>query len=537
MKHHACIAIGINYYQHLQPLRYAGADAIALFRFFRDTLNVPEDRCLLLGETAPTVEQRSTYPTRENLIAWLEWFCSDRVASDDCLWLFFSGYGVSDGEEDYLMPVEGDPQRMAETGISARSLFSQLQVAPAHSVRVVLDINRSTGSYRDRGVGRAIARWAREMEIPTLLSCQPEEFSRETMALGQGFFTAALLEGWRDWDGLTLERLERFLRDRLQELGEHHWRPGQHPAVVVYPPERMRSLVFPEAPPPATTPESEPEPNSVPDPTEFPTPAAPLWQRLSFAGGAIAAVIIFGILLGLEATSSKQQPPSEVPETPETSESPQPESPASQVPLSVVPASPAPAASSEVTFDEAMRPIGSVQATQFARAIASMEQIAPGDPRYPEAQARIERWSETILEIGRSRQEQGNVEGAIAAAQLVPRQTPDLYREAQTAIAQWEEQQPANDSEILQAARNKIKSGQASSYWRAIAMAKRIQPGQPNYPQAQQAIEGWSQEILKIAQTRARKGQTQSAIAAAELVPPETAAHSDAQKTIAALNQ
>ena len=72
MANHAGVAIGINRYQFLPPLNYGQADAQALWQFLVEQAKWPSQMCLLLTDTAPMVGNQSTYPTRENILSWLE---------------------------------------------------------------------------------------------------------------------------------------------------------------------------------------------------------------------------------------------------------------------------------------------------------------------------------------------------------------------------------------------------------------------------------------------------------------------------------
>ena len=65
MKHHACIAIGINQYQLLQPLSYAQEDAEALYGFLTSEAGFAPDGCLLMTDSSPSLWGQSTYPNRE----------------------------------------------------------------------------------------------------------------------------------------------------------------------------------------------------------------------------------------------------------------------------------------------------------------------------------------------------------------------------------------------------------------------------------------------------------------------------------------
>ena len=72
MKHHVCIAVGINQYQYLQPLNYAQKDAEAIYKFLVDDAGFPQDQSLLITDNSPQVSRMSTYPSQENILDWVE---------------------------------------------------------------------------------------------------------------------------------------------------------------------------------------------------------------------------------------------------------------------------------------------------------------------------------------------------------------------------------------------------------------------------------------------------------------------------------
>jgi hypothetical protein len=79
------------------------------------------------------------------------------------------------------------------------------------------------------------------------------------------------------------------------------------------------------------------------------------------------------------------------------------------------------------------------QATSFQTAIALAQQIPPDYPESPIASDRIDQWSRDILAIARARAADGQVPGAISAANLVPPGTA-AYDQAQTEIRRWQGQ-------------------------------------------------------------------------------------------------
>ncbi|NEO26462.1 MAG: hypothetical protein F6K03_06075, partial [Kamptonema sp. SIO4C4] len=232
MADYTSLSIGINRYQYIQPLSYAQQDAQAVHQRLQEETGLPPQDSLLLTDTSPWVGEQSTEPTKANILYWLEnWLNGE---SSSLLWFFFSGYGVSWEGDDYLMPIDGDPGDIPNTGIPAKEIFGLIREKGFRNVLVLLDINRSPGVIAGESVGAQIAEIAPEMGISLILSSQLEEASHEEVSLGHGIFTATLLEALRYYGpNLTLHNLSGYLYEHLPELSEHHWRPVQHPLIVI----------------------------------------------------------------------------------------------------------------------------------------------------------------------------------------------------------------------------------------------------------------------------------------------------------------
>ncbi len=232
MANQACISIGINQYQYLQPLGYGLADAVAMEQFFVDSAGWNPTQCLLLTDTSAQREDKSTYPDRENIDRWIQQWCWDKLRPGDSLWFFFSGHGVSSNGEDYLVPIDGKAEDIPNTCISIRNLYKQFHDIGVQAL-VFIDANRAQSVALGGGIGKIATQLARDYNIPTFLSCQSHEFSHEAAGLGHGLFTKALLEALNYHPDLNIEILESYLTSRLGELSEHHWKPLQTPVAIV----------------------------------------------------------------------------------------------------------------------------------------------------------------------------------------------------------------------------------------------------------------------------------------------------------------
>ncbi|MEI1374911.1 caspase family protein [Nostoc sp. UHCC 0926] len=620
MANYWAIAIGINQYQLFQPLSYAQADAEALEDFLVTEGGFVPKHCLVMTDTSPPIQDRSTYATKENILLLLEDLAATSWQPEDYLWLFFSGYGVNYKGKDYLMPVEGNPELVQETGIELRSLMQSLQLAQMN-VLLLLDINRAFGTQADAPVGEETIELAQELQLATILSCQPEQFSHESSELGHGFFTAALLEALRSGNGSNLADLESYLSLLMPKLCQHHWNPVQNPATiipsrpqVILPQLAMESdfeanpVIYPEesfavalaAPPlddyPKTSAErgrwgeatvnssqqlkahkveksksqpvlesatslvSQPMPETslgvntrgrfIPNSSKgyvsrLPSnqPSIPFWKQFILWGGGsllVAGLIAVVFLRNQETFRIKQisntSPNATASDRQVIQNLPNDGTP----PVRLKNQSSAQITSSseskkrnQAVLDLAKMSLRQTQASDLSLAIATAQKIQPGEPLYEQAQENIKIWSRMILDLAEGRAKQRQYASAIAAARLITKDEA-LYAKAQAAINLWrlEGKQYVTNKTLLDAANALIKSQQASTYNRAIEVAKKVPSGQPGFDTAQKSINKWSEKILDLAKRRAAEGDSNAAIATAALVPEETATYEDAQDAI-----
>jgi hypothetical protein len=193
--------------------------------------------------------------------------------------------------------------------------------------------------------------------------------------------------------------------------------------------------------------------------------------------------------------------------------------------------------SGEAILQEARSLIRFNQASQYNKAIGKAREIPPNDPSYAQARQEITHWSQVIFNLSKRRAENAAFAEAIAAAQLVPKDQPRLYAEAQRAIAQWQRRVQRGQGQqsaqvLLLRAQTMVQPGQASTYSRAIAIARQVQPAQAGYAEARQLIERWSQAIFDLARSRAANGSLVQAIQTASLVPTDVAAYASAQRAL-----
>jgi hypothetical protein len=470
---HWAIVIGINQYQFRQPLLCAQSDAENLHNWMIEQARFMPQHCLLATDSSPLWQGRSTAPTTVNLQRWVDELGQQGIAEGDRLWVFFSGYGECWEGEDYLLPIDA---AAPSSGVAIKTLLSRLKTLPTQDILLLLDINRSQSARTSDRLGHQTSTLAKEMGIATILSCQPEQFSHESSALGQGFFTATLLEGLRVHAGQPLGVLVKFMQRRLPELSEHNYRPRQDPIAVIsslmleqwqLPSLQTQTVIQPSStvilrpvtmiqedvmPEPAvitldevntidqhpidqhpidqqpqsiaqSTPRSKPQsaPRSRRTPGMFRDELngkQVLW-RVLVLGGLIFLLLNVANLLRNPVTKPQN---AENPTPPRSTTTPNVPIPTvaqpDPAPRLEVPQSP-PADSSRI-LEDARALIQPTSASQLNQAIERATQIPPGDGRYPETQRQIERWCSDILILANQRADRGQFKEAIAAAKLVP---------------------------------------------------------------------------------------------------------------------
>ncbi|MFZ4639918.1 MAG: caspase family protein [Nodosilinea sp.] len=556
------VIVGINHYQSLQPLLYAQFDALELKDFLIQEAGLPSQNCSLLTDVAPMVYQGAAFPHRENILQRLRQAC-DQAGPEDLVWFFFSGYGVHWQDKDYILPIDADPYQIGETGISLQAVFTILTTGGSHRSLVVLDMHRPQSGLTVSDLGRPTLALAQSLSVPLILSCRPDQFSQESLAVRHGFLTEAMIEGLRFHGCLTLAQMAAYLRDRIPELCQHHWRPEQNPVVSLPSDQKFLLLVPPHSltqtpegwfplgdrpelaaePPldrPSTTSPTSLDPTStvpmsslLPIPCSQPAPASEiavtspnrrpwLWAGVAAVGLLVGGVLVGALLVPIQGRFRPQPSlKSEIPPTltdlgtPGTTNSP-------QVSL--------PQMAGKTIFNDAYRLVEPLPASRFNDAIEKLRQIPPEDPLYPQVQSEINRWSWVILDLARGRAVAGNLTGAMAAARLVPADQVDAYGQAQAQMRRWQQQE--TNRQLLQKAQALLQPEQATTYRDGILLLQEIPANYPESAPAQERIDQWSRDMLAIAQVRAVNGQLPAAIAAANLIPPATSAYDEAQQQL-----
>jgi hypothetical protein len=217
------LVIGIDDYKDplLPKLRFAEADALAVYRFFATDSRSP---------TAPDRVERLIGPdaTRLAILKAIREHLIAKARPEDAVILYFAGHGFADAKnETYLAAADTQLTALRETGIAARTLQEYWAEIPAARKVLITDACHGGGLPNQRGIGgvRVSPAPAEAGKASIILTASsPDEVSLEDESLGQGLFTTALLNGLRgdadlDHDGhVTVEELASYLKRTVPAL-------------------------------------------------------------------------------------------------------------------------------------------------------------------------------------------------------------------------------------------------------------------------------------------------------------------------------
>jgi uncharacterized caspase-like protein len=241
------IAIGVNEYQFLHHLKYAKNDALHICDFLGNEAKF--DRIFYFSDDSPDLDGKTAKPFRNNLLkVFKELFAQPFLHESDNFWFFFAGHGILCDGIDYLMPSDGDPDNVVDTGISVNQVIQNLRGSGEGNVILALDacrnqVRRNGDTRSGEGIGRETERVAKIADVISIAACSPLEYSYEVDDLQHGAFTYALVEGLGlEGRCATAAKLNTYLKHRVPELAKTR----QTPRMMLDPQEKGHLILMPK---------------------------------------------------------------------------------------------------------------------------------------------------------------------------------------------------------------------------------------------------------------------------------------------------
>jgi len=233
------IVIGIeDYRQKLPKADFAVSDARLVSEYFTKVMGYPEENIVLLTNDKAL---------QSDLAKYFEKWLHNNVEKDGTVFIYYSGHGAPNPKtgDAFLVPYDGDPTFIAETGYSLKRMYEALGKLPAKEIIVALD-----SCFSGAGGRSVIAKGARPlvMNIQTgtalpknmtvLSASSGEQISSTYDEKGHGLFTYFLLKGIKNEDvlnpdgSLRMDDLYDYLKPQVERIARKQYNNEQTPQIM-----------------------------------------------------------------------------------------------------------------------------------------------------------------------------------------------------------------------------------------------------------------------------------------------------------------
>ena len=248
------VVIGIeNYQQKLLKADYAAHDAEIMGQYLTKALGYQEENVVVL------LNERATKTSMEK---YVEGWLVDRVEKGDSVFIYYSGHGAPNPKtgKAYLVPYDGDPAFVEQTGYLLDRLYERLATLPAKEVVVMLD-----SCFSGAGGRSVIAKGMR----PMVLSVENPLLTKgRTMVLTAGasdqvsstyeqkshglltYFFLKGLQGEADQNNdkrIELRELFEYLKPQVERTARREFHNEQTPQLLGSPDTLSKGVVLIES--------------------------------------------------------------------------------------------------------------------------------------------------------------------------------------------------------------------------------------------------------------------------------------------------
>jgi uncharacterized caspase-like protein len=226
------IVIGVEKYrQKLPKADYADNDARIMAEYLTKVMGYPEENIVTL------INDRAL---KSDMEKYFEKWLSNNVEKEGTVFVYYSGHGAPNPNtgDAYLVPYDGDPSFIEQTGYSLKRLYQNLNKLPAKQIVVVLD-----SCFSGAGGRSVIAKGAR----PLVMNMEKQVFHSDRIAIisassggqisstheekGHGLFTYFFLKGIKDGNS-ELGTLYNYLKPQVERIARKTYNNEQTPGLI-----------------------------------------------------------------------------------------------------------------------------------------------------------------------------------------------------------------------------------------------------------------------------------------------------------------
>ncbi len=232
--HDYALVVGIEKYASLPEAQFALHDAKAMYAHLLAMGYPARNVVLLTGDDA----------SRASIVKDMTWL-SNHARKDSTVFFYYSGHGAPDPTtgEAYLVPFDGDPQYLRDTGYPVKTLYAKLAALKAKRVFVALDSCFSGAGGRSvlaKGIRPLVTKidmgYAPGGRVIALSASAGNQISGVDDAQSHGLFTYYLLKGLngaaQDKDGhVSVQALYDYLTPKVEDAARRDNR-SQSPQLM-----------------------------------------------------------------------------------------------------------------------------------------------------------------------------------------------------------------------------------------------------------------------------------------------------------------
>ena len=232
------IVIGIeNYRQKLPRAAFAAADAKLVTEYLTKAMGYPEENVVTLTNDLAALG---------DFVKYFEKWLPNNVEKGGTVFVYYSGHGAPNPKtgDAYLVPYDGDPAFIGETGYPLRRLYDALGKLPAKEIIVALD-----SCFSGAGGRSVIAKGARPLvmtmssesipkKVAVLSAASGDQISSTYEEKGHGLFTYFMLKGIKNEDvvkkdgSIALTDLFSYLKPQVERIARKQYNNEQTPQLI-----------------------------------------------------------------------------------------------------------------------------------------------------------------------------------------------------------------------------------------------------------------------------------------------------------------
>ena len=248
-KNSYAIVIGIeNYRQKLPKADYAVADAKTMTEYLKKVMGYPEENVVTLT---------NEHAAKSDFEKYFEKWLPNNVEKDGSIFIYYSGHGAPNVKtgDAFLVPYDGDPAFIDQTGYSLKRLYESLGKLQAKEIIVALD-----SCFSGAGGRSVIAKGARPLvmtmeslaipsKVAVLSASSGEQISSTYEEKGHGLFTYFMLKGIKgegdaNGDGaVEIGELFNYIKPQVERIARKVYNSEQSPQLIA-PSEKQKLFLI-----------------------------------------------------------------------------------------------------------------------------------------------------------------------------------------------------------------------------------------------------------------------------------------------------